>query len=44
MKIIIQQERSNKKIEEYIFEDDEVSEVKYVYFEQLEKMVEEKVE
>ena len=27
-----------------IFEDDEVSEVKYVYFEDLEKMVEEKVE
>ena len=36
--------RCNKKIEDYIFEDDEVSEVKYVYFEDLEKMVEEKVE
>lgn len=36
--------RSNKKIEEYVFKDDEVSDVKYVYFEQLEKMVEEKVE
>lgn len=36
--------RCNKKIEEYVFEDDEVSEVKYVYFEDLEKMVEEKVE
>lgn len=36
--------RSNKKIEHYIFEDDEVSEVKYVYFEDLEKMVEERVE
>lgn len=36
--------RCNKKIEEYTFFDDEVSEVKYVYFEQLEKMVEEKIE
>ena len=36
--------RCNKKIEEYIFEDNEVSEVKYVHFEELEKMVEEKVE
>ena len=36
--------RCNKKIEDYIFEDDEVSEVKYVYFEDLEKMIEEKVE
>ena len=36
--------RCNKKIEDYIFEDDEVSEVKYVYFEDLEKMVEDKVE
>ena len=34
----------NEEIEEYIFEDNEVSEVKYVYFEDLEKMVEEKVE
>ena len=36
--------RCNKKIEDYIFEDDEVSEVKYVYFEDLEKMVADKVE
>lgn len=36
--------RSNKKIEEYVFEDDEVSEVKYIYYEELEKMVEEKAE
>lgn len=36
--------RCNKKIEDYIFEDDEVSEVKYVYFEDLEKMVTDKVE
>ena len=34
----------NNKIEEYIFEDNEVSEVKYVYFEDLEKMVENKTE
>lgn len=34
----------NKEIEEYIFEDDEVSEVKYVFYKDLEKMVEEKVE
>ena len=31
--------RCNEKVENYIFEDDEVSEVKYVYFEELEKMV-----
>ncbi len=36
--------RCNKKIDEYIFEDKEVSEVKYVYYEELEKMVEEEVE
>lgn len=36
--------RCNKKIEEYIFEDEEVSEVKYVYYEELEKMVEDKTE
>lgn len=36
--------RCNKKIEDYIFEDKEVSEVKYVYYEELEKMVEDKVE
>ena len=34
----------NNKIENYIFEDEEVSEVKYVHFKDLEKMVEEKVE
>lgn len=34
----------NKKIEEYIFEDNEVSEVKYVYYKDLEKMVEDKAE
>lgn len=31
--------KCNKTIEQYTFEDDEVSEVKYVYFEDLEKMV-----
>lgn len=35
---------SIKKIEDYIFEDNEVSEVKYVYYEELEKMVEKIVE
>ena len=35
---------SNKEIEEYIFEDNEVSEVKYVFYKDLEKMVEEKAE
>ncbi len=34
----------NNKIEEYTFEDNEVSEVKYVYFEYLEKMVADKVD
>ena len=34
----------NKEIEEYIFEDDEVAKVKYVYYEELEKMVEERAE
>lgn len=34
----------NNKIENYIFEDEEVSKVKYVHFKDLEKMVEEKVE
>ena len=33
----------NKEIEDYIFEDNEVSEVKYVYYKELEKMVKEKV-
>ena len=36
--------RCNKNIEDYIFEDEEVSEVKYVYYKELEKMVEERVE
>lgn len=36
--------RCNKKIEDYILEDNEVSEVKYVYYEELEKMVEKRVE
>lgn len=35
---------TNKRIDEYIFEDAEVSEVKYVYYKDLEKMVEEKIE
>ena len=35
---------SNKEIEEYIFEDNEVSEVKYVFYKDLEKMDEEKAE
>ena len=34
----------NNKIEEYVFEDNEVSEVKYVYFEDLEKMVADRVD
>ena len=34
----------NKEIKEYIFEDKEVSEVKYVFYKDLEKMVEEKAE
>lgn len=36
--------KCNKKIEDYIFEDEEVSEVKYIYYEKLEKMVQDKVE
>ena len=36
--------KCNKKVDEYIFEDEEVSEVKYVYYEELEKMGEEKAE
>ena len=36
--------KCNKKIEEYTFEDDEVSEVKYVYFKDLERMVADRVE
>ncbi len=35
---------NNSAIEDYIFEDDEVSEVKYVYFEEFEKMIANKVE
>lgn len=34
----------NKEIGEYIFEDEEVQEVKYIYYKDLEKMVEEKQE
>lgn len=34
---------SNNEIKDYIFEDDEVSDVKYVYFKDLEKMVENRV-
>ena len=34
----------NNQIEEYVFEDNEVSEVKYVYFEDLEKMVVDRAE
>ncbi len=36
--------KCNKKIADYTFEDEEVSEVKYVYYEDLEKMVEDKAE
>lgn len=36
--------RCNKDIQEYHFEDGEVSEVKYIYYEELEKMVAERVE
>ena len=36
--------RCNKKIEDYVFEDEEVSEVKYVYYKELERMVKEKAE
>ncbi|HCC04638.1 MAG TPA: hydrolase [Clostridiales bacterium] len=36
--------KCNKAIEEYTFEDDEVSEVKYIFYKDLEKMVEQKVE
>lgn len=34
----------NKEIKEYIFEDGEVAEVKYVFYKDLENMVEKKVE
>ena len=36
--------KCNKAIEEYTFEDDEVSEVKYIFYKDLEKIVEQKVE
>ena len=36
--------KCNNQVEEYIFEDNEVSEVKYVYFEELEKMVKKRVD
>lgn len=36
--------KCNKRIEQYIFEDDEVSEVKYVFYKDLEEMVEQKAE
>ena len=36
--------KCNKQIEEYIFQDGEVSKVKYVYYKELEKMVEDRVE
>ena len=36
--------KSNNEIKDYTFEDNEVSEVKYVYFEDLEKMVANRVE
>ena len=34
----------NKKVDEYFFKDNEVSEVKYVYYEELEQMVKNKAE
>ena len=36
--------KSNNKIEDYVFEDNEVSEVKYVFYEKLEEMVEKRTE
>ena len=36
--------KCNNKIEDYVFEDNEVSEVKYVSYEKLEKMVEKRTE
>lgn len=36
--------KCNKKIEDYVFEDNEVSEVKYVFYKKLEKMVEKRIE
>lgn len=36
--------KCNNKTDEYTFEDEEVSEVKYVYYEELENMVKNKVE
>ena len=34
----------NQSIKDYIFKDEEVSEVKYVYYKELEKMAKERVE
>ena len=36
--------KCNNKIEDYVFEDNEVSEVKYVFYKKLEKMVEKRTE
>ena len=36
--------KCNNKIEDYVFEDNEVSEVKYVFYEKLEKMVKKRTE
>ena len=36
--------KCNNKIEDYVFEDNEVSEVKYVFYEKLEKMEEKRTE
>lgn len=36
--------KTNKKVDDYIFEDNEVSEVKYVYYETLEQMVKDEAE
>ena len=36
--------KCNKTIEEYTFEDNEVSEIKYVFYKDLENMVEQKIE
>ena len=36
--------KCSNKIEDYVFEDNEVSEVKYVFYEKLEEMVEKRIE
>ena len=36
--------KCNNKIEDYVFEDNEVSEVKYVFYKKLEEMVEKRIE